>query len=230
MTVAEKLTTIAENEQKVFDAGKDAGTDAFWDVVQNGGNRNDYSYAFIRWDAEYIRPKYKVAAYNSRDGLSTFNACGNLKKVEAAYFDFSQKPTDNSSNNGGYNYTFNECRRLEEVEDIGLNPQSIYHATFYACNALHTIARIGVDENTRFYRAFIGCYELQNLTVDGVIGQDGFDVGTSTKLTHDSLMSIINALESKTEGTWTVTLGATNLAKMTDAEKAIATEKGWTLA
>ena len=40
-------------------------------------------------------------------------------------------------------------------------------------------------------------------------------------------MSIINALKSGV--TQTLTLGTDNLAKLTDTEKAIATEKGWTL-
>jgi hypothetical protein len=47
-------------------------------------------------------------------------------------------------------------------------------------------------------------------------------------------MSIINTLNDYSTYTGTtvfkVTLGSTNLAKLTDAEKAIATEKGWTLA
>ena len=51
----------------------------------------------------------------------------------------------------------------------------------------------------------------------------------STKLTHDSLMSIINNLATVT-ATQTLTLGATNKAKLSAGEIAIATEKGWTVA
>ena len=42
-------------------------------------------------------------------------------------------------------------------------------------------------------------------------------------------MVVINGLQTVTE-TQTLTLGSTNLAKLTDAEKKIATDKGWTLA
>ena len=49
------------------------------------------------------------------------------------------------------------------------------------------------------------------------------------KLTHDSIMVIINGLQTVTT-TQTLTLGSTNLAKLTDEEKKIATDKGWTLA
>lgn len=49
-----------------------------------------------------------------------------------------------------------------------------------------------------------------------------------SKLTHDSLLNILNALPETTEA-YTCTLGSTNLAKLTDEEKAIAIDKGWTL-
>ena len=48
-------------------------------------------------------------------------------------------------------------------------------------------------------------------------------------LTYDSLMVVINGLQTITE-TQTLTLGSTNLAKLTEEEKQIATDKGWTLA
>ena len=37
MSVADKLTTIVENEQKVYDAGKQAAYDWFWDRYQLDG-------------------------------------------------------------------------------------------------------------------------------------------------------------------------------------------------
>ena len=71
---------------------------------------------------------------------------------------------------------------------------------------------------------------LENITIGGEICSD-ISFSGNTKLTHDSLMSIINHLKdfSGTTTTNTCTLGSRNLAKLTDAEKAIATEKGWTL-
>jgi hypothetical protein len=73
---------------------------------------------------------------------------------------------------------------------------------------------------------------LENVTFEGTIGQNGLNFSWSINLSHDSLMSIINCLKdySGTGTTKTVTLGATNLAKLTTAEKAVATQKGWTLA
>jgi hypothetical protein len=49
-------------------------------------------------------------------------------------------------------------------------------------------------------------------------------------LTHQSLLNILNSLVPQEGATKTLTLGSDNLAKLTDEEKAIATDKGWTLA
>ena len=55
------------------------------------------------------------------------------------------------------------------------------------------------------------------------------NLSSCSKLTHDSIMVVINGLQTVTE-TQTLTLGSENLAKLTEADKKIATDKGWTLA
>lgn len=52
-----------------------------------------------------------------------------------------------------------------------------------------------------------------------------------TKLSHESLLNVINALRDggATYGSSVYTIGATNLAKLSADEIAIATDKGWTL-
>lgn len=77
---------------------------------------------------------------------------------------------------------------------------------------------------------FWNCKGITNLTVNGEL-RAGLYLSTSTKLTTDSLMSVINALVDLTgENSKTLTLGATNLAKLSDEQKAIATNKNWILA
>lgn len=75
---------------------------------------------------------------------------------------------------------------------------------------------------------FIMCGMLTNIT-----GNPNFKVSLSLSgsphLTHDSLMVVINGLQTVTTAQ-KLTLGTTNLARLTDEEKKIATDKGWTLA
>ena len=103
--------------------------------------------------------------------------------------------------------------------------------TFDACDVLETLVLKISGSKTFSANTFRDCSALTNLTIIGTIESNNFNVQWSENLTHDSLMSIINALVDKTDasGTWTVTLGDVNISKLTDAEQLIAQEKGWNL-
>lgn len=199
MSIADKLTTIAENTSKVYEAGKDT----LWDIVQQKGNRKDYSYFAFQWGTEYIRPKYKVVPTDVASGNQTFCQC-KFKKAEAKYFDFSQKPRGTSNSQGWY-YTFSTCTNLKEIEDIGMQADYSYLWTFPWCYNLHTIEVLRTDENTFWANAFDSCHSLKNLTIEGTIGKSGFNVRWSTKLTKESLLSILKALSLNITETKTIT-------------------------
>ena len=81
---------------------------------------------------------------------------------------------------------------------------------------------------TGLQNCFIHCSSLKTIT-----GNPNFKVSLNLSycpnLTHDSIMVVINGLQTVTT-TQTLTLGTENLAKLTEADKKIATDKGWTLA
>ena len=101
---------------------------------------------------------------------------------------------------------------------------------FYKCSALISLTLpAGFGQNaTNIVNCFFGCSQLTNIT-----GNPNFkanvDFSSSKKLTHDSIMVVINGLQTVTSKQ-TLKLGSTNLAKLTEADKKIATDKGWTLA
>lgn len=209
MSIAEKLTTIAENEQRVynagFEAGKSQGGDSdFWDIVLQKGKRNDLRCAFYMWDIDYIRPPYKLTPTDQFSGYMTFSSCENLKKVEKAYFDFSEKATGTNTN-ASWQYTFSGCYNLKVIEDIGLTPQYSYLYTFRNCQQLETIEKLGCDANTGFSSPFTNCYALKNITIDGTIGKNGFNISAATKLSRNSILSILSACNKANAGI-TVTL------------------------
>lgn len=101
--------------------------------------------------------------------------------------------------------------------------------TFQNCKlleSLHLPSGFGQKANT-LANIFYKCTALKTIT-----GNPNFKVSLnlsySENLTHDSLMVVINGLQTVTMQT--LTLGSTNLTKLTDADKKIATDKGWTLA
>ena len=232
MSADEKYTTL--NEEKipaVYEAGKKAGQDDMWTDIVIG--RDNFESQFAYWQMEYIRPPIKITPSVIGGVVEMCRNNPSLKVIESAHFDFSKLPTG-TANNKSYYYTFYNCSALELVEDIGIGtgePVLMFAYTFGNCSNLHTIEKLTVAETTKFSNAFNRCSSLTNLTFEGTIGQNGLNLSWSP-LTHDSLMSTITALADKsgdTSTTWSVTLGADNLAKLTAAEITIAEEKGWGL-
>ena len=74
----------------------------------------------------------------------------------------------------------------------------------------------------------MACFALTDVTGNPNF-KTSFNLSECKNLTHDSLMVFINGLQTVTSKQ-KLTLGSTNLAKLTEADKKIATDKGWTLA
>ena len=58
----------------LFEAGKKAQYDAFWDRYQDYGDRRDYTMLFAGagWTPETFKPKYKIIAGNGSNHYMTF--------------------------------------------------------------------------------------------------------------------------------------------------------------
>ncbi|MBR2476818.1 MAG: hypothetical protein IKB50_01640 [Clostridia bacterium] len=191
MSIAEKLTAIAENEKKVFDAGCSEGESNMWDKITNYGNRKFYEYGFKYWGCEEFNPTYQIVP-TSRS-ICMFEDSPKLKKVESRYLDLSNVTANNGAENTSNNYcTFRRCSALEEIEDVGMPPGG-YYQTFGWCYNLHTVAAMRCKKEGGYTSPFNSCTRLRNLTIEGVIGNN-FTVAHSSLLTKDSIISIITAL------------------------------------
>ena len=226
MTRAEKLQTIAENEQKVFEAGEKSEYDRFWDTYLNP-TRSSLAYAFAGsgWLTETFKPKYDIRPelegayylFNSNrinvDLVEHLNKCG-------VVLDFS-----NATN---VMYAFYDTRftRVGEINLSKVTVASSANNLFSNSSKLVTIDKIVLPSSrVNLTNAFDNCTSLQNITFEGTIRYN-LNV-QSCPLTHDSLMNIINCLGDGLS--YTLTLGATNLAKLTEDEIDIAYQKGWTV-
>lgn len=129
---------------------------------------------------------------------------------------------------------FMNCYELIYVSALNTGKGKDFTNLFNGCSKLVTVESIDVSNTsmiTRLKSAFYKCNALENITFVGTIPAD-LDMSDCVNLTYASLMNIINALtdySTDTSTTHSLALGTTNQAKLTDAEKAIATEKGWTL-
>lgn len=141
----------------------------------------------------------------------------------------------------GFYIGFMNISGLEEIyfDSIERLDNSNRFCNFAVNNKLHYIY-VGYSDNDRTKSVYIGNYQCP---IDDVELKDGYlkniNVSTCTSLTHDNIMeNIINRLGVNQD--WldnpiaanklTLTIGSTNLNKLTSEEKQIAIDKGWTLA
>lgn len=129
-----------------------------------------------------------------------------------------------------YNSLFYLCNLTDTKVDIDVSACNNAATNVFGRSKLQTIKKIIVSEKNTFSGWFGQCSDLQNITFEGVIGND-LSFADSPSLTVESMLNIFDCLrDNKASGvTNTLTLHATAKAKLTDAQKAIATEKGWTL-
>lgn len=229
MTIAEKLTTIAENEPKVFEAGKKSQYDEFWDAYQQNGTRTNYSGAFagVAWDTTTLKPKYDIVPAQATQMFRDLKLQVNISdyfKNQGIDLDFSKATS------------FSEFLIWAQITGLGevdtRSASNINYAFTYA-QKLQAIDLLILKEDgsQTFNGAFNQCLALRDITIQGVIGNDVV-INNSPLLTIESMRSVISALKDyrNTGATKTLTLHATTKALLTDADKATITQKGWTLA
>lgn len=229
--------------EAAYEDGKQDGIqseyDRFWDVYHAPGD--DYCafrFAGHGWTDETFTPKQDIVPLG--DSMQMFYACRivNLPEClerQGISLDFSQCT-------GRVDQMFAYCTYIEDIPMLDFrnakrdDNSGLFNAMFSGCRNLRTIRGFYIrgDGTSGYSTAFQNCAALENITFYGVIGRNGLNLQWSTKLTHDSLMSIINCLEDKsadTSGTvWKVTLGTDNLAKLSESEKLMMDNKGWTYA
>ena len=205
-------------------------------------NGTDFSYMFSGSSGLTTVPQ--LGTSNGTNFERMFSGCSSLTTIPqldtSKSTNFTQMflncsslaevPQLNTSKGTAFERMFEGCKKLTEIPSLDTSKASQLSSTFRYCYELKTV------ELTSFaptQYAFDGCRSLENLTVTGTItinGNNYLDLSDSTLLTVDSLLSVLNALADNTgKTTRTITLGSTNLAKLTDEQKAIATNKNYTL-
>lgn len=119
--------------------------------------------------------------------------------------------------------TFNYCSQLKTLPLMDLTQCTRFSVK--GCNSLESIPAYDLSNITSI--DLNSLYKLAEFHATGM--KVSFDISSSTNFTREALVEILNNLATVTS-TQTLTMGATNLAKLTDQDKAIATNKGWTLA
>ena len=171
----------------VFEAGKKSEYDAFWDDYQSNGTRKNYHSAFAGdgWTQTNFKPKYTIRPSEARNmfyqsPLTDLTLTHKLDFSEVtALSDFiarssvTKVPAINLSKIIDSLYVFENAFALVTVE-----------------NLIFPTSPFTVNISGMFYR----CNALENITITGTIQNTGCDLHWSTKLTVESLTSILTAL------------------------------------
>lgn len=181
---------------------------------------------------------------NVSDMMSMFSNCTSLTTV----------PAFNTSKVTIMSSMFSWCTSLTTVPAFNTSKVETMRSMFSNCTSLTTVPLFDTSSVTDMAEMFTGCsnlvsvpafdasnetwsmsntfYQCSNLETIHMFGMKvNLDISFSTKYTREALVEIINNCADLTGGkAKTLTMGPTNLAKLTDEDKAIATNKNWTLA
>ena len=242
MNIAEKLTAIAENEEKVyaagkiegetegyatgFDDGKKAEYDAFWDLYQQNGKRTNYDYAFggDGWNDETFKPKYDIKPYwnvvnmfyqsEITDLESLLNECGVVLQFK-------------NNANYGQSFAYGKFTILPEIT-FGKSATNIYE-TFSHCEALHTIRKLTFEPgfSPASTSAFNVCTALANVVFGGELSSD-INM-KDCPLTRESIESLFSILSDSASGKTATLKKTAKEAAFTDDEwsELCATKPNW---
>lgn len=127
-------------------------------------------------------------------------------------------------------YLFNNYKGTS-VDDL-IQPNDTENVTtmgnmFKECSRLTSIPQLDTSKVTNMNSIFASCRSLKSVLMTNI--GVSLNISASTKFEREDLLIILNNLKTVTS-TKTLTMGATNLTKLTDEDKLIATNKGWTLA
>ena len=175
--------------------------------------------------------------------LDTSNVTNMTRMFDACYV-LTSVPTLDTSNVTNMSYMFQNCKKIISAPTLDTSKVTNMNGMFRNCEKLTNISLTNTSNVTNMNSMFSGCSSLttlggfQNLgqafltTASANYSNYTLDLSASSKITHDSLMNVINNLyDIATKGVKTqkLILGSANLAKLSDEEKVIATNKGWVL-
>lgn len=202
------------------------------DIKDNWESKTNYSYMFNNNMNLIYMPLVDTSAGTNFNSM--FTSCSSLQTV----------PLLNVSAGTDFRNMFSGCEALKEVPNLDTSLGTKFTSMFSNCKSLKTVGELDFS-SANTLDGFMGrCNSLENCGGFKNVGQAylttqsanyypyGIGLSECTKLTHDSLMNIINKLydiQAKGCNTQSIWLDSQSISKLTAEEIAIATNKGWTI-
>ena len=127
-------------------------------------------------------------------------------------------------------YRFMRCYSLTAIPDMDTSKVTNMSSMFNYCSSLTAIPRLDISKLDSG-PGFSNCYSLQSLHFDPTaVNWAGCDVSLKDcSLGHQAIVSLFNSLPAITSQKELALTGNPGVSMLTEDEKAIAVEKGWTL-
>ena len=196
----------------------------------NTSNVTDMSYMFNQCTALLTIPQLDTSNVTTMKYM--FQGCRVLLAI----------PQLDTSNVTTMNNMFYNCYELKSIPQLDTSNVTTMNSMFYGCTKLYSLPKFNASK-VKDVATFFGYSTISTLQHVGGFENLGMEksvsgtIGTSflsacPNLTKESVLNVLNGLyDRKTAGysVLTLKLHAKHLAMLSDEEKAIATNKGWTL-
>lgn len=202
------------------------------------GSGGDSAFSSFTTDGKFKYPVEKIVIPNTVTSLQGNQYSGFAGHSEPMKIAFEEGSTITQT----VAYAFYNCTGLTEIEF----PPSITTFNGYLLSGCTSLKKVVFNSNANITNIstsnvgnpFYNCISLEDIQIpknwsvlDQVIIISNGSANFTNVLTHDSMVAMLENLSDLTGQTAkTLTLGETNLARLSAEEKAIATAKNWTLA
>ena len=213
-----RLTTVPQfNTSNVINMNNTFNGCSFLESIPllDTGNVTNMHNLFNNCYALTTIPQFNTSKVTDISGM--FNGCSALTSV----------PQLNTSNVTNMGNVFYGCKNLTTVPLFNTSNVTSMSQMFWNCHNLQTVPAYDCSKVTNMNNIFASCRSLKSILMTNI--GVSLDISSSTKFEREDLVLILNNLKTVTT-TKTLKMGATNLARLTDEDKLIATNKGWTLA
>lgn len=201
-----------EGTEEGIVTGKDIERNLFWETFQGFGSRTNYAYAFryAYWTDDIFHPIHQIKGNCKQIFSST-----NITHVDVPIIV-----------DGDIDFGF-QSANIKTISLLDLTNVDVISKAFNNNTVLESVSFLTPEDLANHLNPEYTGEKKYTIKVTGL------DFSSCTKLSKESLLSLVYALDDKTDDTsgteWIVTIGNTNKAKLTADELAVAVNKGWTV-
>ena len=180
-----------------------------------------------RGTADYLFYKY---GGTSVDELISYTYTSNVTSMDSTFsscFNLTTIPLLDTSNVTNMHSMFETCTNLTTIPLLDTSNVTNMRSMFASCAKLVTVPAFNASKVESLEYMFSGCTSLTSIGIYGF--RSSIDI-SKTVLEHDAIVALLNQAGTANNSYCKITMGSAKLALLSDEEKAIATNKGWTLA